>query len=230
MAAFSEFESGLKVGYPIGRVPPEQTVAAGRHDSGVHLFESIGQTVGLTPRVPDQTERAARPQHGGRFGGGDREVEPVPCLRRGHAVEGATSRVPGFEGRDLNVDPMTASDLRHSGSEFHPQHLGATLGNLSGSNPGATTDVENLQSRRHGTEQVVDHRIGIGRPEPVICLGLLVEQVRTLQGQRARCQTVAFAGIHRPQPAPDHWDRHRVLVMSDPFTIGSGPALSMLTG
>ncbi len=40
--------------------------------------------------------------------------------------------------------------------------------------------------------------------EPVLSLGLLVEQPRTFPGQRARCQAVVFvAGIHRRQPAPD---------------------------
>ena len=101
----------------------------------------------------------------------------MPGLRRRHKVESATSRVPRFEGGDLHIDPMTAGNLCHPWSEFHPQYPGATLDNLSRSNAGATTHVENVQAHRHRTEQLIDHRVGIRRPGPVICLGMLVEQL-----------------------------------------------------
>ncbi len=187
-----------------GGIPPEQTVTARRHDIRVHVLECIGQIVGMTPRVPDETEPAPRPQHGSRLGGGDRQVEPVPGLRRRHPVEGATRRVPAFEGSNFHVDPVAAGDVRHSWRELHTQHLGPALGHLPRSDPGATPHVENLQARRRGTEQFIDHRIGIGRPEPVVGLGVLVEQPRAFLGERSRCPTVAFlARIHRRQPGPE---------------------------
>jgi hypothetical protein len=83
---------------------------------------------------------------------------------------------------------------------------------------GATTHVENVQPRRRRTEQLVDHRIGMGRPEPVICLGMPVEQPGTLQGQRARCPTVAFAGTHRRQPARSP-DRRRRTQGGEDLTV-----------
>jgi hypothetical protein len=105
-------------------------VAAARHHTRVHLLEGVGQYIGLTPGVPNQAKPAARPQHRGRLGGGDRKVEPVPGLRRSHPVEGATSSVPAFEGSKLYGDAVAAGDFRHSWTEFHPQHLGTALGHL----------------------------------------------------------------------------------------------------
>ena len=51
------------------------------------------------------------------------------------------------------------------------------------SDAGATTHVEDVQACRFRTEQLRNHRTRIGRPAPVVALGLLVEQLGTFLGQ-----------------------------------------------
>lgn len=74
---------------------------------------------------------------------------------------------------------------------WHAEHLGTALGHLPRSDPRATTNVENVQACLRRAEQLIDRRVRICRPAPVVPLGLLVEQPRTFLSQKARCQTLA---------------------------------------
>ena len=51
----------------------------------------------------------------------------MPRLRRGHPVKPATGGLPVLERSDLNLGPLSASDLSHPRTYFHAEHLGAPL-------------------------------------------------------------------------------------------------------
>ena len=182
MASTTEVSPRPPIRWPAGRIP-EARATDGREQTRIYLGESIGEIVGVTAGAPEQAKPTAGSQQRSRLRGTDRQVKPVPGLRRNHPVEGAASGVPVLEGVDLHFDSMVAGDLRHSWRDFDAKNVGPLLGHLSRSDAGATTHVEDVQACRFRTEQLIDHRSRIGRPAPVVALGLLVEQPGTFLGQ-----------------------------------------------
>jgi hypothetical protein len=77
---------------------------------------------------------------------------------------------------------MVAGDRCHSWRDFYAKDVGPALGHLSRSDSGATSNVEDVQADRFGTEHLIDHHTRIGRSGAVVALGFLVEQPGTFLG------------------------------------------------
>jgi len=169
--SISDPEPGLHVGWPVGRIPPEQTVPPrGRHCC--HLLDEHRPDHGLTPGVPDQTK--LRPaQHRGR----------LSSAIAGRAQCHACAESPGRRLRPAASQPSKGAAISTSTpgrgrsppfvERVPPQLPWRHAGQSAAKQSPCTTHVENVQAAGHRDRaELIDHRIGISRPEPVVGLGL----------------------------------------------------------
>ena len=88
--------------------------------------------------------------------------------RRGehHQVESAAGRIPVFERRDFDGDPLGPRDGGHPGVGLDGKQVGAAFDQLHRGNPGSGAALEDAMRMR--CEHVVDQLVGIARTKGVV--------------------------------------------------------------
>jgi hypothetical protein len=118
------------------------------HQIGVaaahHIAQPAHPTHALVAPVPDQAERAARPQHSRDLGERARRIDPVPRLRDGDGIHaGVVQRdALGGAGEGADVGQLLLENLAHLAERLHGDHLQAAADQRAGELAGARAQVE----------------------------------------------------------------------------------------
>ena len=113
-------------------------------------------------------------QSQGRLCGPCCGVDPVPGLPTDDGIERPTGRIPGFEGRYFDVDPVAASKFSHPLVDINSDQLTSFLLELPGRNTSADADVEK-RGAGAGCDDPTHHGFGVVGPDPVVPFGVRAE-------------------------------------------------------
>jgi hypothetical protein len=126
--------------------------------------------------VVEGRDQAARAQHLRRLGRSGNRIHPVPGGPGDDRVELPAGRIPGFQRRDLDIDPGPAREPGHPRVGLDAQHQAPRRLELARLDPRPAADIQDAAPRAGGDDP--PHQgIGIGRAGTVVAFGVAAERL-----------------------------------------------------